>query len=61
MVISTKTSDKAVLQTFAMLLEINLERLLKLKCQSMAALSKVNITCCLSYLTGEDEGKSETL
>ena len=34
MVISTKANAKASLQTFAMLLEINRKRLLKLKCQN---------------------------
>jgi hypothetical protein len=58
--ISAKTNGKAGLQAFSMLLEINRKRLLKLKCQSMMALSKVNFICCSSYLTGEVEDLNET-
>ena len=60
MEISPITNDKEDLQTFSMLLEINLKRLLKLKCQSMRPFLKVNVTCCSSYLTGEVEDLNET-
>lgn len=42
MMISIKANDKAGLKAFAMLLEINLKRLLKLKPKSMETLSEVN-------------------
>jgi hypothetical protein len=60
MEISIETNQKIDVQHFSMLLEINLKRLLKLKCQNMMVLSKVNITCSSSYLTGEDEDLNET-
>ena len=48
------------MKAFSMLLEFNLERLLKLKSQTMVALKKVRIPLLCSYLNGEDGDLSET-